>query len=262
MIYGTTNVHRVRDITDLIGIRVLLLRQRWQPTATGGILSEEELDAQKPAAPGVAGGLMLMGEQTLKERGHYSTIWTFQGINGDGKSVTFRDRTNSLDYGFDPGFAQVPIQVHPRFTTMLEENEGSPSNDGTTVIWSPKLSSSNGTANGLTIKTPSGNTIGGGGGLLDEDPKSSDTNPMYGIQEYFELEGVYRFRYAAKALPGNLLTGVGRIASSLPGEPPAVTGGRNWLKAPAAYQRKGVVFDITEFYWLSRRGGWPKPVYS
>ena len=242
MIYGTTNAHVVRDITDLIGIRTLLLRQYWQ--AENGVSSQSELDGLKPSPPGVPGGVLLMGEQTMKERGRYATIWTFQGINGDGKGVTFKERGKSIDYGFDPGFAQVPIQVHKDFTTMLDQFQGYPSNDGTTVIWPVEVSGKS-----------------SGGGLSLNQKAAGETNPLYGHQDFFEMEGVYRYRYAERDLPGSVEEDVGFIAESLPGKPHKLTDGRNWLKAPAAYQLKGIVWDITEFYWLSRRGGWPEPIY-
>lgn len=248
MIYGEPQVHVLRDVTDLIGIRTLMLRKYWQPSGT--VRSQADIDAQKPLPPGVPGGVILMGEQHLKERGRMSTIWTFQGVNGDGRTVTFRNRSNSLDYGFDPGFAQVPIQAHPEFPSLSKKYGAYPSNDGTTVLWPPDLSNGEGTGGGL-LKHSGG---GGGGGL-------AGYNPMYGIQAYFEMEGVYRYRYAEKEFPKELLAGVGFIEDKMPGIPPAVADGRNWLKAPPSYQRKGVVFDITEFYWLSRRGGWPEPVY-
>ena len=261
MIYGSTNVHTVRDSTDLIGIRTLLLRQYWQADATNP--SQAELDVMKPAVPPVSGGMLLMGEQTMKERGRYSTMWTYQGVNGDGKSVTFKQRGKSFDYGFDPGFSQVPIQVHPNFMALKDKYQGYPSNDGTTVIWPPELSAvSGGSGSALIINTQNGNTIGGGVGLLSQAASNSNTNPMYGIQSFFEMDGVYRYRYAEISLPAGLESGVGRIASGLPGTPPPLTDGRNWLKAPTAFQRKGYIYDITEFYWLSRRGGWPAPVYT
>lgn len=239
MIYGTHTPHILRDSTDLIGIRTLLLRQYWQ--ASGG--SDDPM-SQKPAAPGVPGGVLLMGEQTLKGRGVYETTWTYQGINGDGKSVTFKDRDSSIDYGFDPGFAQVPIHVHKDFLAMLEAFQGYPGNDGQSVIWPAQLSKKK------------------KGGALSLGAKSGGAlNPMYGVQACFEMEGTYRFRYAARALPKSLQEGVGLIADKLPGSPPALRDGRNWLKAPSAFERKGVVYDITETYWLSRRGGWPEPVY-
>ena len=241
MIYGTTNVHAVRDVTDLIGIRTLILRQYWQAAATNP--SQSELDGMKPGIPGVPGGLMLMGEQTMKERGRYQTLWTFQGINGDGKEVTFKTRGKSIDYGFEPGFSQVPIQQHKDYEAMQVKFQGYPGNDGTTVIWPPNLAATAGT--GLSTKNQTAGAI----------------NPMYGFQAFFEMDGVYRYRYAAISLPGNLEEGVGFISTNLPGKPPALKDGRNWLKAPTAYELKGYVYDITEYYWLSRRGGWPEPIY-
>lgn len=245
MIYGTNNAHTVRDSTDLIGIRTLILRQYWQAVATNP--SQADLDAMRPAPPAVPGGLLYMGEQTMKERGRYASLWTFQGVNGDGKSVTFKRRGQSYDYGFDPGFSQVPIQVHADFDALREKYQGYPGNDGTTVIWPAELAEPEGSGGSALSKS------GGDGAKL---------NPMYGIQSFFEMDGVYRYRYAETQLPAGLLKGVGRIAGTLPGNPPALTNGRNWLKAPTSYQRKGLVYDITEYYWLSRRGGWPAPVYS
>jgi hypothetical protein len=214
------------------------------------VANQFELDSQKPSPPPVPGGVLLMGEQTLKERGRFATIWTFQGINGDGKGVTFKDRSSSIDYGFDPGFAQVAIQAHRDFLKMMERFQGFPSNDGTTVIWPPELEDQAGSS---------------GSGLSLGKRKESTLNPVYGIQSHFEMEGIYRHRYAERRVPAHLFRGVGFIADKLPGEAPDLKdlGGetRNWLKAPPSYSRKGVVFDITEYYWLSRRGGWPEPVY-
>jgi hypothetical protein len=85
---------------------------------------------------------------------------------------------------------------------------------------------------------------------------------MFGIQAFFEMEGIYHYRYAETTLPKGIQSGVGYIAENLPGNPPSLDDGRNWMKAPTNFQRKGYVYDITENYWLSRRGGWPAPVYE
>ena len=255
MIYGSTNIHLAHDSTDLIGIRTLILRQYWQCDLTEP--SQAELDGLKPSVPGVPGGLMLMGEQTMKERGRYGTLWTFQGVSGNGKSVTFKTRGKSIDYGFDPGFSQVPIQVHKDFAALLDKYQGYPGNDGTTVIWPAELAASAGGGSAIEGSLgPSALSTGSSGS------GSGSLNPMFGIQSFFEMDGIYRYRYAETALPLGIQDGVGRIANGLPGDPPKLADGRNWLKAPTAYQRKGYIYDITEYYWLSRRGGWPAPVYA
>jgi hypothetical protein len=246
MIYGSSNYHMVRDVTDLIGIRSLILRKFWTVPTGGNNPTQADVDAAKPDAPTVPGRMMLMGEQTMKEKGRYATLWTFQGIQGDGDSVTFKDRDSSIDYGFDPGFSQVPIQVHKNFLALMEKYEGYPSNDGTVVIWPPEISGGGGGGSGTSIKKSTENSL----------------NPMFGIQAFFEMDGIYRFRYAAKELPTDIFAGVGLIAQNLPGKAPELKEGRDWIMATPAYQRKGYVHDITEYYWMSRRGGWPKPIYS
>lgn len=86
---------------------------------------------------------------------------------------------------------------------------------------------------------------------------------MFGVEDYFRMEGSYRFRYAEMQLPASLLNGVGFIATNLPGQPPNFdVDRRNWLKLPPTWRRRGSVFEINEVYWLSGPGGWPEPVYK
>jgi len=238
MIYGKLKVVRVNDLTDRIGIRTLVLAQRWQ--ASAGDLSQDELDAETPAIPAVSGGLLLVGQQTTQVDGGMRTFWTFEGINGDGKSVTFRTRFNSLDYGFTPGFSQNSIQRHPNFQSLLTQYGGYPDNDGQHVIWPTTIP--NGGSSGFS---KSGNTA---------------NNPMFGVNDYFRTEGTYRYRYAATSLADNILSMAGHICTP-PGQPPSLIEGRNWLALSPLYRRRGIIFDITEEYWLSGPGGWPAPVY-
>lgn len=245
MIYGAPQLEIVQDTTDLIGIRILVLARMWQPSGNDAIASLTE----KPAAPAVPGGVILVGEQTQPSKGAMRTTWTFQGINGDGKGVTFKDRKHSIDYGFEPGFAQVPIQLIGHFQKLLDEFGGYPDNDGARVIWPP------------TIK-------GDAAGKKGLDPMialaQEKTNPMFGVQDWFRLEGTYRFRYAARKLAVGFYDRIGTIVETkgLPGEPPPVSADRNWLFVPPTFRQKGVIKDITETYWLSGPGGWPKPVYA
>ena len=143
MIYGDPQIHIDDDHTDRIGIRTLVLSQLWQPSRWP--LSLAELDDEKPDVPEVPGGLIFIGEQTRRTPGALRTTWTFEGINGDGKSVTFKDRTNSPDYSFEPGFSQVSIIKHPAWQ-YLEKTYGGQVIDGQ-VIW-PEYISSSGAASG------------------------------------------------------------------------------------------------------------------
>ena len=94
MIYGKPQLLIDSDSSDKIGIRTLIASMMWQPSQEG--LSLAEIDAQRPGVPSVSGGVLLVGNETRRNGGAYKTSWTFEGIDGDGKSVTFKDRSNSL----------------------------------------------------------------------------------------------------------------------------------------------------------------------
>ena len=241
MIYGKPRIKTVNDTTDLIGIRTLVLSQMWQPSR--GDLTQDQLDKEQPSVPSVSGGVLLVGEQTRLSGGAMQTFWTFQGIKGDGKSVTFKDRSNSPDYSFEPGFAQVPIMLHPNFKSLIKQYGGFPDNDGGRVIWPQDYQSTSNSAFSASSKT--------------------QKNPMFGVQDFLRMEGTYRFRYALLTLPGNILTSAGTIhKNNLPGNAPSLPEGRNWLMLPTLYRHRGLIYDITEQYWMSGAGGWPLPVYS
>jgi hypothetical protein len=239
MIYGTPTVAIDDDQTDRIGIRTIVLSQLWQPK--GGSSSPLQVLADIPAPPRMPGGVELIGRQTRRQGGAMRTSWTFTGVDGDGKSVTFKTRDNSPDFTFEPGFAQTRIELHPRFQSLLETYAGTVS-DGV-VTWPATLDK------------------GGGGTGLGGESAGEKLNPMYGVKEFLQLEGTYHFRYATQSING-LGVGVGKIhKSGLPGVPPLYAD-RDWLKAPAVYERTGPVYVVTESYWLSGPGGWPRPVYG
>jgi hypothetical protein len=244
MIYGNPIVHTDNDTTDFIGIRTLVLSKIWQPTRDD--LSQDEIDAERPSIPPVPGGVLLVGDQTRRLNGVMRSTWTFEGIQGDGKRVTFKDRNNSLDYRFEPGFSQVTMAYHPDIEKLLEEFGGYVV-DGE-VVWPSEMPPEDTSANK---------------GLNSKKQTNRNPNPMWGHDSFFRMEGTYRFRYAERDIPGDLFTRVGRIFQSgaLPGRPPFVKD-RDWLKLPPQYRRRGLIFEIFEDYWLSGAGGWPEPIYG
>lgn len=255
MIYGTPQLITESDSSDQIGIRTLIVSLIWQPSKKD--LSLVEIDAEKPGIPSVPGGVLLVGNETRRSGGIYKTTWTFEGIDGDGKSVTFKDRSNTLDYGFEPGLSQVSLKLwrgtsgkdSNAFQELMDAYQGVPDQESDQILWQPTISSAN--------STPAAGLPG-----ASAQNQGTKLNPMFGIQDFFRMEGTYRCRYAALSLPGGLYAGAGLVTSALPGQPPAVGDGRNWLKVPPVWKRRGLVFDITEEYWLSGIGGWPAPIYG
>lgn len=240
MIYGTPAFTIEDDRTDMVGLRTLVLSLLWQPT--DGKLSLEELDAQKPAPPQAPGGVVLLGAQTRRAGGALRTWWTFEGINGNGKDVTFKGRTNSLDYEFAPGFAEVSIVLHPKWQTLKERFGGYLLDNQ--VIW-PEIIPLTTSSSGFTNTSDAGKL-----------------SPMLGQETWYRIDGTYSFRYMSPDI-GGLANGVAKIHKSgnLPGKAPNYTD-RDWLKLPVSYRRRGPVYEVVEKYWLSGDGGWPVQIYG
>lgn len=240
MIYGQPPLRRENDTTDIIGIRTLVLSLFWAPSS--GELSPADLDREAPGIPDVSGGLYLIGAQIRPEGGGLRSFWTFEGINGDGKSPTFKNRRNSIDYRFEGGFSQLPLVQSDKWPA-LKAQYGAQLLDGK-IIWPDT--------------TPAAAVAGIGTQTTD----SGDPNPMFGHDTFDDLNGTYFFRYAELAGTADF-SGVGEIfeSGSLPGQAP-VFPGRNWRKAPPAPIRRGPVDDITEAYILSQEGGWNVPLYG
>lgn len=241
-IYGDPQFHIDLDDTDLVGIRTLTLSKIWQ--ASRWPMSQIELDAEKPDPPEVSGGVVLIGSQTRRVNGGLRTSWTFRGINGDGKSVTFKTRANSIDYGFEPGFAEQNLLRLAGIQDLMDQFGGD-IRDGQ-IQWQPTIPNSSNSGSGAV---KSGNDAG-------------KPNPLFGYQSYFVIQGTYHFRYCVRSLAEIPDIG-GKIlrSSDLPGEAPKYDN-RNWLALAPAPHRVGPVHDVLESYWLSGDGGWPTPIYG
>lgn len=255
MIYGTPTIIIEDDHTDQVGMRTLILSLMWQVSRWP--MDLDQLDAEKPVAPEVPGGMWLIGSQTRRQGGALRTHWHYEGINGDGKSVTFKTRGNSPHYGFEPGFAELPIQQNSKISKLLDEFAGQPVDNQ--IFWPLELPETSTGQGGLS----GGSTrIGFGSGGTTEGSKK--INPMFGRQSYFALQGgTYWYRYMAtdeRSIPH--IEGKVFKATSLPGRARNVPG-RDYLGVGAPYIRRGpAAIEVVEQYWLSDEGGWPKEIYG
>lgn len=243
-IYGLPEFNITLDRTDRVGLRSLIVSLPWGmdsvPVAWDALLVA--LDAAEPAPPGTPPGMELMGRDRTTEGGVLATHWTYQGVHMSGKDVVVKDRSNSLDWRFDPGFAQVDLALHPNLAALIAKYEGSFTAEG--ELYFPPLLS--GTASGIPA-AKAGDAV---------------NNPMFGEKDFYRTEGTYSFRFIT---PSNAEIGTAENqiheTGELPGRPPSYSG-RNWLKAPTQWQHVASVYEVMEQYWLSGPGGWKKPLYG
>jgi hypothetical protein len=247
MIYGNPAVLIVDDTTDINGLRTLVLAQLWQPV--GDNLSIADIDAQEPNIPDVPAGVLFAGRQRRREKGGFRTYWTFRGINGSGKDVTFKGRNNSIDFWFEGALSERSLLELPNIQDILDQFNGVVQ-DGQ-IVWQPTL---NATA-------ASGQMVGATAGAI---------NPLFGYQSSFVNDGTYHFRYLSAGYGGIPFQNAGKVldTSEVPGDPPPYAAakagegtGRNWLAMPPAPRRMGPVYEVLESFWLSREGGWPEAIY-
>jgi hypothetical protein len=245
-IYGNPIIKIDGDQTDRVGIRTLTLSQMWQPSS--GDLSLPDLDGEEPAAPAVPGGLLLVGRQRKPQAGGFRTYWQFEGVNGNGKDVTFKTRGQSYDYGFDGGMQTVSAIKNPNIGTLLNQFGGQPLPDGT-LFWPQFLPSQ-----------------AASGPRVPDNSNSQQINPLFGFDSYYVIDGTWSYRYVSFTGREAPLDSVGFAVgtSALPGTVPTGidASGRNWLVCAPRITRRGPVLDIVESYWLSEPGGWRKPIYS
>jgi hypothetical protein len=252
MIYGNPIVHVDDDQTDKIGIRTLVASIIWQ--LSDAEIDTEDLSGEVPEAPAVSEDeLLLVGIQTRRQGGGiYKTTWTWEGVDSKG-GMPLKGRDDTFDFGFDPQLSQVSLKLwrgvkeddSHAFDDLLTQFQGYPDPDSDQIIWPAQIAAS-------TAKT----------GLSSSSLPAGTLNPMFGLQDFFRLEGTYKVRYAALNLPENLYEFAGLVTTDLPGNPPKIGQGRNWLKVPPKWKRRGLVHEIFETYWLSGIGGWPLPIYG
>ena len=238
MIIGEPRVLVHHDSADLVGLWTLVLKQLWAPG------EGEDYDSAKPGVPGASGGLNLVGDQTVREGGAYRTYWTFRGVRGDGKGVTFKDRAASYDSEFKPGFAQVDIKLLPNIQKLMDKYGGYIDPGSGEIEFPPTIPNDN--AGGLVV-----------------NPNSGDPNPMYGYKDWLRMEGIYTHRYLSFTTPSQKAVGSIIETADLPGKrkPKDIDDDRDWLVAPIPFIDHGVVCEVVETFWLSGQGGWPRAIY-
>jgi hypothetical protein len=239
MIFGTPVYHIDIDRTDRIGIRTLGISRMWQPSQGG--LSIAELDAEEPPPPFAPGGVAYFGKSRSQDGGAMSTHWSFEGVDGDGKSPSCKTRGNSIDFSFQGGFQQVSVGIRPDFQSLLTDYAGS-TVDGE-IYFMPFLPDASGSTGGSPKKQCPAQT--------KPDVRAHDLSSAR-----WHLQDSIRFTD-----PPTLTGQAGKIVTTPPGQPP-IYADRDWLLAPLDYRFRDTIFDNTETCWLSGEGGCCKPLYK
>jgi len=101
---------------------------------------------------------------------------------------------------------------------------------------------------------------------VEDSDTGSKKNPMFKVESYLSFGAIWSKQYVTKTLPSELFDGIESVVAQIP-QPrsvkiPKLGRGRNWLKRVPSVRVRGSVFEITERYLLSGRGGWNTDVYK
>lgn len=209
--------------TGIIAVRLLCHAEDFL-TAVSGALPEE--------APA---GLIENQPRTFTrdesgDQGGFRVEVTLEGVTDPEK-----EQPELIEFTLESAHEELPIEMHPKIETVKAVYEGRPSeNDENRLSFPPTIT---------------------------DDSGQQRKNPMAGVDSWFNPGLVWTIRYTSKKFPADLTRRLGKI-SQPPGDPPELSGNRNWLHARARATWRGNVWEITESWQISYPGGWVPEMYS
>lgn len=136
------------------------------------------------------------------------------------------------------------------------ELEGSASEDAIESHWNYQvlLKNYNGKedANGnahwpLTLKDGNGNKA---------------RNKMHGVTSYYRPGLIWNRNFVSRVLPGSIVNDIGVLFSNVPGNPPSLSGDREWLCVRVRARNRGNVWEIQQSWELSGPYGVAPELYA
>jgi len=135
-----------------------------------------------------------------------------------------------------PTYSEEPLEMHPDILQIIKKYAGKVDPITRRVSFPPEYVPGNNGARGLSAGVSSAENL--------------KKNPFYGVEKYMKLNVTFTRTYAAKALPGNLLSRIGRVVGTPPGAPAGYKNRKKWLVMPPTANQRGNVVEITEEYSL------------
>lgn len=166
--------------------------------------------------------------------------------------ITYQGPDWSLDqkkterFGFESEYSEQPIETHPAINILQTPKYGGKLIDvggEKKLVFSATLGSGDGA---------------GGGGFSQGQDAEGDANPHFGYKTYPLYESIWTHTYVVKRLPNDFLERINTVIKTPPGKPPTPKD-RDWLIMTPGLEifPNETGFRITDFYKLSKPGGWP-----
>lgn len=222
LLAGANSLDGSRD--PLLGIVAVRLKCR----------AESLLDAITQPPPSIGLALVENQPRTFSrdvsgDQGGYIVEITLEG-------VTNPESAEGDEYALDGSSGTEPIDTSNRLLTLREVykyDKSATKKEGRTV-WPPEIADENG---------------------------GTKPNPMAGVDVYHAPSLIWSHRWVSRTLPQRIVGNLGFIDNP-PGNPPELSGNRNWLKIRARATWRGNIWQIEESWELSEEGGWVPELYN
>jgi len=156
----------------------------------------------------------------------YIVILSFEGHpepdTADGESFELEGTTSD-----------DPIESHWNYEALLKNYKGSEDSNGR-AHWKRTLIDSGGV---------------------------SGRNRMHGVDAWAAPGLIWNHNWVSKTLPGDIVSELGAITSP-PGNPPSLSGNRNWLCIRCRARNRGNVWQVQQSFQLSGPGGFVPEMYK
>ena len=132
------------------------------------------------------------------------------------------------EFELEGAIESSPIETHPNLATLLSHYEGSVSNGK--AVFQEELTEKDG--NGEPFK-----------------------NPMFGVEEWSSPGLVWTRHFISKLFPAQLISQLGKVTDTVPGNPPKLWGKRTWILERISSVYRGNVWKISMSWRMSGPGG-------
>jgi hypothetical protein len=97
--------------------------------------------------------------------------------------------------------------------------------------------------------------------IKDKGTGQTAHNPMYGVESWVIPSIIWNRNWVSQTLPGDIVSDIGTITSSPPGNPPQLSGDRNWLCLRVRATFRGNVWQLQQSWELSKPHGFVPEMY-
>lgn len=98
--------------------------------------------------------------------------------------------------------------------------------------------------------------------VSDKTTGGKGRNPMFGVDSWYYPSLIWSRNWVSKILPSEIVSELGTITNTPPGNPPQLSGNRNWLCIRATATFRGNIWQMKQSWQLSKPHGFVPEMYQ